>query len=400
MPRRALAVGIALSIALIGLVAAYNLPAPANWDSATVILEAPYVDTPYLVKMPDVLATVVTVNHAEREGRGGQHVAIVRSADDGRTWGKPIEIEDPGVRNSAWGLPYYDQQNDLLYVFYAYNRDGLDKVGRSARVDCVGVIAYRTSSDRGLTWSERTELEVPATDIDARNVLAGEHKLFWLFDVPKFKDGHLYLGLSKISSMKFSETEAFFARVSIPPSSIELLPNGPNGVIADSTFGATHITEEPSILLHDDGLITMIARTDRGRLVEAWSQDSGKTFTVDWAQIEDESTYLLNPRGPASVWTLPDGRHLLWYYNNIGEGTKFSAQRNPVWYRFGERVGDRVRWSSEVRTLATASNPGARIGYASMVIVGEEILFSASDKGTAHGGTGAKLIRMPLSDLD
>lgn len=387
-------------MAAVGSVIVHRARLPASWDDATTIITASYVDTPYLVAMPGVLAAVVTQNLTAGEGNAGQHVAILRSMDNGVTWGNAIEIEPVANPSSSWGLPYYDAANNRLYVFYTYNTTDVASINGAARVDSVGVLAYRTSTDKGLTWSARTELAIPTTAIDTNNVTNGAHKLFWMFDVPKFRNGFLYMGLSKIHSMSFTITQSFFARVAIPPVSIVLLPSGPNGVTALSTFGATTICEEPTGLLHSDGLITMISRTDKGRLVEAWSTDGGASFSVDWAMQTDGSTYILNPRGPASVWELPDGRFFLWHYDNTGP--LFTSPRNPVWYRFGSRSGNRVRWGAQQRMLISALNTKAPRGmsYASMVVVGDEMLVAASDKGTEQGGAGAKLFRFRLSDLD
>jgi hypothetical protein len=384
-------------MATLGVIAVHNSKVPARWSAATTILEDSYVDTPYLVSMPGVLGCVVTMNSTGGEGNDGEHVAILRSTDNGATWGSPIEIEPVANPSSSWGCPYYDAANDKLYVFYTYNTADVTTVGASSRVDCVGVLAYRTSSDKGLTWSARTELTIPTTSIDTANVTSGTHKLFWLFDVPKFKDGHVYIGLSKMTNMSFTTSQAFFAKVAIPPSSITLLPSGSAGISAQSTFGATTICEEPTCLLHSDGLITMLARTDKGRLVEAYSTDGGSTFTVDWAMQTDGTTYILNSRGPASAWELPDGRLILWHYDN--DGGEFTSPRNPVWYRIGERSGNRVRWGAQRKMLTSALPASLRIGYASMIAVGNELLFAASDKGTAHSGSGAKLFRCDISEL-
>jgi hypothetical protein len=386
-------------MATLGVLAVHRSQVPAPWSTSTLILSAPYVDTPYLVSMPGVLGCVVTTNASGGEGSEGEHVAILRSTDNGVTWGNPIEVEPVANPSSSWGCPYYDAANDLLYVFYTYNTADVTTVGASSRVDCVGVLAYRTSSDKGLTWSSRTELAIPTTSIDTANITSGTHKLFWLFDVPKFKDGYVYIGLSKITNMSFTTTQSFFAKVAIPPSGITLLPSGSAGVSANSTFGSTTICEEPTCLLHSDGLITMIARTAVGRLVEAYSTDGGATFTVDWAMQTDGSTYILNPRGPASAWELPDGRFFLWHYDNTG--STFNSQRNPVWYRLGERSGNRVRWGAQRYMLTSDAHSATPLGmsYASMVVVGTELIFAAADKGTAHDGIGARLFRCDISEI-
>lgn len=373
-----------------------------SWDSATTIIGAPYVDTPSLVSMPGVLACVVTLNPNAGEGQSpDEHVAIVRSTDNGVTWGSAIAVEPMASPVSAWGMPWYDADNDLLYVFYTYNYENLSSVphttsGSSSRVDCVGAVAYRTSSDKGLTWSDRTLLQVPLSTIDSRNGFSGVRPIFWLYDTPKFRNGKVYFGLSKTTDMRFVDTEAFIGRVTLPaPEELELLP-GTNGLRALTTFGASTIGEECTPVIHADGVITAYARTDRGRMIEAVSTDDGQTFTIDWMRLSDGVGYVYSGRAPAAVWELPDGRFLLWHYNRAT--SEMSEVRDPVYYRIGTRFENRIRWGS-ARLLTQSSTRNRQIGYASMAIVGSELLIAASDKGTAHGGAGAKLLRFNLSDF-
>jgi hypothetical protein len=402
--RRVIWVGGLLVIG--GIATAPFIPprASTNWASATGFLSAAYVDTPNLVRMVGVLACVVTRSaFAEGSGSAGrnQHVVIIRSTDGGATWGSPIEVEPAAESTSSWGIPYYDGDSDLLYVFYAFNVDGVTSTpllggGTSNRTDSVGALAYRTSSDRGLSWSARTILPIPTTHIDKRNAYNGSKVFFWLSDTVKFFRGNLYLSLSKVTDMGFRDTEAFVAKIPLPPTSIELLSSGSDGLVADDTFGATHITEEPTPVFHADGLITVFARTDRGRLFEAWSTDGGATFTRDWARQADGASYVAHPRAAPAVWQLPDGRFLLWTHNNTG--TTFHSPRNPVWYRLGVRAGNRILWGRH-HLLTWSNNPKVRISYPSMLVDGDDLIFAASDKGTAAGGYGVKLIRLRLADL-
>jgi hypothetical protein len=83
---------------------------------------------------------------------------------------------------------------------------------------------------------------------------------------------------------------------------------------------------------------------------------------------------------------LPDGRFFLWAYNNGDPGYK---GRNPVWYRIGERVGDRIRWG-EPYALVYFVTLSLTIGYPTMIIIGDEMLITASDKSKI------KLMRFPI----
>jgi len=321
------------------------------------------------------------------------------------TWGDPIEIEPASSYMSSWGVPYYDEANDLLYVFYTYNTSnetGTPYIGGGAsnKPDIVGTIGYRVSDDKGLTWGSRSELVVPTTNIDERNVYDGAKILFWLFSVgvPQYVDGGILFGMAKVTDGHATDTEAFIVKVDIPPTAATLLPSGMDGdgLVPDSTFGATTVSEEPCIFVHDDGLITVIARTDRGYASEFWSTDGGVTFSRDWARQLDGVSYIPQPHSPVPFWQLPDGRFLLWHHNNSISG--YTNNRHPVWYRLGERVGNRIRWGVHHLLTYTAVYNG-QIVYPSMVVDGDDLVFAASDKGTGIGGEGIKLLRFAISDF-
>lgn len=359
---------------------------------------------PYLVAMPDALACTLTYNTTAGEGGSAQHVGIIRSTDGGGTWGSVIDIEPASNPESSWVMPWYDAERDLLYAFYVYNFEDVRSIpnsngaGSTSRVDCIGKIAYRVSADRGLTWGARNLITLGAKDIDNRNPFSGAKQLLWLFGQPVVHDGKLYLGFSKmgvvVGGNQFVDTESFILRADIGAtlSNFTQLPSTGTGIKMPVPFwstGETKTSEEPSIVVHSDGVVNVVARNERGRLGESYSTDGGSTFTNDWARQPDGYYTVYHPRGPGAMFSLPDGRFFLWTYNNGEPG--FNG-RNPVWYRIGERVGDRIRWGAAY-ALCFYQTVSTRIGYPSLVVLDDEILISASDK------TKAKLMRFPVTDL-
>ncbi len=67
---------------------------------------------------------------------------------------------------------------------------------------------------------------------------------------------------------------------------------------------------QPSLLIHPQGRLQAIGRSNRGKLYEIWSPDEGRT----WGEMK--LTSLPNPNSGADALTLRDGRHLL-VYNHI-----------------------------------------------------------------------------------
>jgi predicted neuraminidase len=64
---------------------------------------------------------------------------------------------------------------------------------------------------------------------------------------------------------------------------------------------------QPAILLHRDGPLQALCRTNSGIIATTWSRDQGKT----WSALEP--TTLPNPNSGIDAVTLKDGRHLLVY---------------------------------------------------------------------------------------
>lgn len=397
--RRAFVVGLASAAAH----SAFGAATPTDWHFAAHMLDAAYVDMPYLASVPGAIISTVTYNTNAIEGGADQHVAVLRSTDDGATWSAPIDIEPASNPESSWAMPFYDATNGKLYVFYVYNFEDVrsipnsNGVGSSSRVDSIGKIAYKVSTDGGLTFGSRTLITLPATTIDNRNPYSGAKQLLWLFGHPVLHDGKLYLGYSKMGEVVggnlFVDTMAFVLRMDLGASGVSnfaVLPS--DGIRLPTPFWggpAMTITEEPSVVVHNDGVINVFSRTDRGRLGESYSTDGGATFTNDWARQTGGALTVYHPRGPAFAFELPDGRFLLWTYNNNESGF---GGRNPVWYRLGQRVGNRIQWGAP-KALLYYQDMDTRIGYPSAVVVGDDLLVAASNK------TSARCWRVPLADL-
>jgi hypothetical protein len=293
-------------------------------------------------------------------------------------------------------MPWYNARVGRLYVFYIYNTDDVryvpnnNGVGGTPRADSVGVIAYRSSVDGGLTWDERRELELPVDAIDLRNPWGGKHRLLWLTGHPVEHGDAIYLGLSKMGTVvnnnPFADTEAFVVKLT------ETAPGQFTASLSAPIQSGGPITEEPSPIVFDDGTINVAFRTVSGQQGEAWSTDDGATWDVDWAR-DESGDVVPQPRAKAAQFVLPDGRIFLWGHNNdeVPENT-FTGSRNPVYYRLGHRSGDRIVWGP-AQILLSDPDAATRISYPSLVVIGEEILIAATDKQTA------RLFRFPLVDL-
>jgi predicted neuraminidase len=67
---------------------------------------------------------------------------------------------------------------------------------------------------------------------------------------------------------------------------------------------------QPTVFFHKGGKLQALFRSRQGKIVEAWSEDNGKT----WSKLS--ATTLPNPNSGIDGVTLKDGRHLL-VYNHV-----------------------------------------------------------------------------------
>jgi predicted neuraminidase len=70
---------------------------------------------------------------------------------------------------------------------------------------------------------------------------------------------------------------------------------------------------QPAILVHKDGKLQMLCRSQSSVILSSWSSDNGKT----WSSFS--SAGLPNPNSGIDAVTLHDGRHIL-VYNHILKG--------------------------------------------------------------------------------
>ena len=93
------------------------------------------------------------------------------------------------------------------------------------------------------------------------------------------------------------------------------------GPISD---GKTLNAIQPSILIHKNGKLQILARSRDRAIVQSWSSDGGKT----WSPLEKSS--LPNNNSGTDAVTLKDGRQLLVYNHVLPPGTEAKGPRTPL----------------------------------------------------------------------
>lgn len=344
----------------------------------------------------ELLATVTINDHGEGQG-DDTHTAILHSADGGITWQQTGVMEPPEAPESAYGTPWV-HPSGRVYVVYTYNADNIraipandDGTPSAGRVDCVGVIGYRSSVDGGHTWTERGELRIPATTIDRRNPFGGSQIIFWMGPGPVVTHGaDGYLGLTKVGVARSvaggaADTEAFLIKFT------ETAPGVLAATFSSSMNCGQPNTEEPCPVVFDDGVINCTYRSTVGKLGEAWSTDGGSSWTVDWATDQTGAT-LAQPRAGAVQLRLPGGRFFLWHQNSGPTEANQFLPRNMAFYRIGERVGHRIVWDAP-KLLIWDRDPNRRISGPCFLFDDTSMTVASADKLTA------RMLRFPLAGL-
>jgi len=253
-------------------------------DKGIVLSEFIYVDAPF----PECHATTI----AESKGSivaawfGGQHeknpdVGIWVAHRTAAGWSKPVEvvngIQHSRLRYPCWNPVLFQPRQGPLLLFY--------KVGPSPSTWWGELI---TSADGGKTWSVPRRLpEEIAGPIKNRPI--------------ELSDGTLVCGSS-------SEHDGW--RVHIERTTDQGLTWSRTGVLND---GKQMHAIQPTILVHGNDRLQILCRSRQHKIVEAWSNDAGLT----WSEMRPID--LPNSNSGFHAVTLRDGRHLL-VFNHTARG--------------------------------------------------------------------------------
>jgi len=196
---------------------------------------------------------------------------------DGR-WSKPVEVAN-GIRGDkrypTWNPVLFNTGKKIL-LFY--------KTGPSPSTWWGEMI---TSADKGLTWSEVSKLpENIYGPIKNKPVLLNDGVL--LCPSSSENDGwRVHMEFTKDDGVNWERTPDLNGR------DIKVI--------------------QPAILVHKDGKLQMLCRSQSSVILSSWSSDNGKT----WSSFS--SAGLPNPNSGIDAVTLHDGRHIL-VYNHILKG--------------------------------------------------------------------------------
>jgi len=232
---------------------------------------------------------------------GNKDVGIWVSVNIGDSWSAPVEVADgiqsDTLRYPCWNPVLFQPANGDLMLFY--------KVGPNPR-EWWGMVM--TSPDDGKTWSEPGKLGVgPNGD------LIGPVK-----NKPvQLEDGTIICPSSRetTGSDGMRIWNVHFEITSDNCRTWETVGPINEGVEIQAI--------QPSVLLHKNGKIQVLCRTQQNYISESWSEDWGRT----WSPMKLIS--LPNPNSGTDAVTLEDGRQLL-IYNHTNRNEEFPKARNML----------------------------------------------------------------------
>lgn len=235
------------------------------------------------------------------EGRVGsvsdtaeKDLLLKRSTDGGATWSDDQVIEG-ATDTKSWSNPAFVTDGVTTYLFYADNDEN-----HSSKV------YYRSSTDNGATWSERTEI----TDLWAGNA----HE--WTFHLPighgikKVKnpdEGRVILPMWHRRSISYAVAERRYG------NDVIYLDNGVWKRGGQPAVDASRSVNETRIAERANGEIVMISRQAAGSVqkrARTASMDSGETWGTWVTQADINGTPtdsgLLQFSDAYQLYTFPD----------------------------------------------------------------------------------------------
>lgn len=223
---------------------------------------------------------------------GHQDVGIWLSRREKDQWTAPVEVANGVVndtlRYACWNPVLYQVPGGELLLFY--------KVGRKV-ASWKGFMI--TSSDAGVTWSKPKALP---------DGFLGP-----------VKNKPVRLSTGELLCPSSTEGEGWKIHFEVTTDAGKTWKK-----IGPINDGKTYNAIQPSVLVHKDGKLQILARSKNRAVLESWSADNGKT----WSPLAETS--LPNNNSGTDAVTLADGRHLL-VYNHVKtpEGEKKGA-RTPL----------------------------------------------------------------------
>jgi len=328
------------------------------------------------------------------EAQPDQHIAFVRSADQGATWTKPRIIAGPKKPGdgpiASWAFPLVSKKG-RIYVLYSQHVGKFDTFPHTTgRMD--GIV----SDDHGQTWSKPQTVAMPRTCRDNPDASYPGNWICWQKPLRLTKDGRYYAGITRWTSraVKKNPTKSWISHDSVVEfmrfDNIDDNPDVEKIEISWFAFDKDAIVvpfpghpevsacQEPSIVKLPDGRLFCVMRTSAGSPFWTASADDGQTWSPARRLLrKDGGEPLLHPLSPCPIYDMGgneagSGRYALFIHNHDGhyqgyKPTDTSFHRRPVYLVPGRFTpgADQPVWFDEPRFFmdhggVSLGKPGTR----------------------------------------
>jgi predicted neuraminidase len=223
-----------------------------------------------------------------KEANPDVEIWISRLVND--KWTAPVSVADgkiDGTRKACYNPVLYQVPGGELLLFY--------KIGKN-----VGdwKAFMKTSADNGLTWSERKPLQEGFLGpVKNKPIMLSNGNLIAPASLEGSPGWRVYFEISEDKGKTWRKTN--------------FINDGKDFTII-----------QPTILLHKDGKLQMLARSKQRAIVESWSLDNGET----WSPVAPSA--LPNNNSGLDGVTLKDGRQLL-VYNHVRPADSLKNGKGP-----------------------------------------------------------------------
>ncbi|MBI1320459.1 MAG: exo-alpha-sialidase [Candidatus Hydrogenedens sp.] len=297
---------------------------------------------------------------------GSAHLASRVSEDGGVTWSGEdvVVVPNEGGMNvmSVSLLRLADGRIALLYL------------RKDSKADCRPYL--RISTDEAQTWSEpRLCIETPGYFVVNNDRLV------------QLKSGRLVIPASRHSlpGEEFQNRGTAICYLSDDGGATWRAGKGTIEAPEKSRTGL----QEPLVVELNDGRIMLLARTDQGCQMRAYSTDGGDT----WSAIE--RTGILSPVSPASLERMPGTGDLLLVWNNhVGIPEALKGKRTPLSAALSSDDG--VTWG---KAKDLEDSPTGWYCYTALEFTTDAVLLGYCAGNTEEeGGLGrTRITRVPLA---
>ncbi len=364
-----------------------------NIVNGLIIPTESYSDQPYIVKTDDGVWLCCVTTGPGHEGADGQHVAAMRSTDQGKSWANPVSVEPGDKRENSYAV-MLKANSGRIFIFYNHNTGNVREIVSHndrqpiTRVDSLGHFVFKYSDDHGKSWSnERYDIPFRIFQCDRDNVYGGKLCFFWNVGKPFTMNGTAYVSLIKVGQMGrgfFQQSEGvllasdnLLTEKDAAKIRWETLPDGDIGLRTPP--GGGHISEEQSFCPLSDGSIYCVYRSIDGYPVECYSRDGGHTWSTPRYKCFADGRRMKHPRAANFTWRCENGNYLYWFHNHGGkvmrekpgnaDGDAYD-DRNPVWLSAGIEIatpgGREIAWS-EPEIILYENDPFVRMSYPDLV---------------------------------